>query len=120
MGESAEGGSNQFLYQHARNFDWGMTSAVGIENRRWTVKLQYEMSLGKESKNDNIGVNYNSLTLSVGYKLKMCIRDSFESFSTVVFFIWQIVNCIFYITHIMNLEFYKKLPTFASKEPITN
>ena len=26
----------------------------------------------------------------------------------------------FYITHIMDLEFYKKLPTFASKEPITN
>ena len=49
----------------------GMTSAVGIENRRWTVKLQYEMSLGKESKNDNIGVNYNSLTLSVGYKLNV-------------------------------------------------
>ena len=54
-----------------RNFDWGMTSAVGIENRRWTVKLQYEISLGKESKNDNIGVNYNSLTLSVGYKLNV-------------------------------------------------
>lgn len=71
VGESAEGGSNQFLYQHARNFDWGMTSAVGIENRRWTVKLQYEISLGKESKNDNIGVNYNSLTLSVGYKLNV-------------------------------------------------
>ena len=71
VGESAEGGSNQFLYQHARNFDWGMTSAVGLENRRWTVKLQYEMSLGKESKNDNIGVNYNSLTLSVGYKLNV-------------------------------------------------
>lgn len=69
--ESAEGGSNQFLYQHARNFDWGMASAVGLENRRWTVKLQYEMSLGKESKNDNIGVNYNSLTLSVGYKLNV-------------------------------------------------
>ena len=48
-----------------------MTSAVGIENRRWTVKLQYEISLGKESKNDNIGVNYNSLTLSVGYKLNV-------------------------------------------------
>ena len=45
--------------------------AVGIENRRWTVKLQYEISLGKESKNDNIGVNYNSLTLSVGYKLNV-------------------------------------------------
>lgn len=71
VGESTEGGSNQFLYQHARNFDWGMTSAVGIENRRWTVKLQYEISLGKESKNDNIGVNYNSLTLSVGYKLNV-------------------------------------------------
>ena len=71
VGESAEGGSNQFLYQHARNFDWGMTSAVGIENRRWTVKFQYEMSFGKESKNDNIGVNYNSLTLSVGYKLNV-------------------------------------------------
>lgn len=71
VGESTEGGSNQFLYQHARNFDWGMTFAVGIKNRRWTVKLQYEISLGKESKNDNIGVNYNSLTLSVGYKLNV-------------------------------------------------
>ena len=61
-----------------------MTSAVGIENRRWTVKLQYEISLGKESKNDNIGVNYNSLTLSVGYKLNVTLDFIFVIIS--VFF----------------------------------
>lgn len=67
-GEDAMGNSNLFLYEKARNFDWGFTSNIGIEINDWYAKLQYDLSLGKEGKNDVIGANYHSLTLSVGYK----------------------------------------------------
>lgn len=67
-GEDVMGHSNAFLYEKARNFDWGMASNIGVEINSWYVKLQYDLSLGKESKNDVIGANYHSLTLSVGYK----------------------------------------------------
>lgn len=50
VGESAEGGSNQFLYQHARNFDWGMTSAVGIEIGGGRLSFNMKCHLGKNLK----------------------------------------------------------------------
>jgi len=65
------GNSNQDLYQKARTFDWGINAMVGIETKRWVTKLQYDMSLGKESGGDPIGVNYHTLTLSVGYKFHL-------------------------------------------------
>lgn len=65
------GNSNQDLYQKARTFDWGINAMVGIETKRWITKLQYDMSLGKESGGDPIGVNYHTLTLSVGYKFHL-------------------------------------------------
>ena len=52
----------------ARRFDWGVSSNIGIETHHWYAKLQYDLSLGKEGKNDVIGANYHTLTLSVGYK----------------------------------------------------
>lgn len=67
-GEDAMGHSNLFLYEKARNFDWGLSSNIGIETGNWYAKLQYDLSLGKESKNDVIGANYHSLTFSVGHK----------------------------------------------------
>ena len=57
-----------FMYGEARNFDWGVSSNIGIETNHWYAKLQYDLSLGKEGKNDVIGANYHTLTLSVGYK----------------------------------------------------
>lgn len=70
-GEDERGYSNLYLYQEARNFDWGLSANVGIETNNWYVKLQYDLSLGKEGKNDVIGANYHSLTLSTGYKFHL-------------------------------------------------
>ena len=67
-GEDQFGNSNQFLYDKARNFDWGLTSNIGVETNNWYMKLQYDLSLGKEGSGDVIGANYHTLTLSVGYK----------------------------------------------------
>lgn len=50
VGESTEGGSNQFLYQHARNFDWGMTSAVGIEIGGGQLSFNMKYHLEKNLK----------------------------------------------------------------------
>ena len=62
------GNDNLYLYDEARRFDWGVSSNIGIETHHWYAKLQYDLSLGKEGKNDVIGANYHTLTLSVGYK----------------------------------------------------
>lgn len=70
IGTDVNGNTNTFLYQHGRNFDWGASAVIGVEVQRWVIKLQYEMSLGKESKEDSFGANYHSLNLSVGYKIR--------------------------------------------------
>ena len=70
-GEDEAGNSNLFLYDKDRKFDWGVTANVGVEIRNWYTKLQYDLSLGKESKEDVIGANYHTLTLSVGYKFHL-------------------------------------------------
>lgn len=67
-GEDEYGHSNLYLYQKSRRFDWGVSSNIGIEIHHWYAKLQYDLSLGKEAKNDVIGAHYHMLTLSVGYK----------------------------------------------------
>ena len=67
-GKDAWGNDNLYLYDEARRFDWGVSSNIGIETHHWYAKLQYDLSLGKEGKNDVIGANYHTLTLSVGYK----------------------------------------------------
>lgn len=71
IGYTEFGNSNQYLYEHARNFDWGLSAATGVEVKRWVVKLQYDLSLGKESKGSAIGANYHTVTLSAGYKFKL-------------------------------------------------
>ncbi len=66
--KDAWGNDNLYLYDEARRFDWGVSSNIGIKIHHWYAKLQYDLSLGKEGKNDVIGANYHTLTLSVGYK----------------------------------------------------
>lgn len=66
------GNSNLFLYEKANNFDWGITSNIGIESNNWVFKLQYDLSLGKEgSSNDVITANYHTLSLTLGYKFHL-------------------------------------------------
>lgn len=54
-GEDAMGNSNLFLYEESRSFDWGVSSNVGVETGNWYVKLQYDLSFGKEDDNGVIG-----------------------------------------------------------------
>ncbi len=54
-GEDAMGNSNFFLYEESRSFDWGVSSNVGVETGNWYVKLQYDLSFGKEDDNGVIG-----------------------------------------------------------------
>lgn len=70
-GHDQNGHSNAWLYDEARRFDWGVTGGIGIESGRWVTRLQYDLSLGKESGGDPIGANYHTLTLSVGYKFQL-------------------------------------------------
>jgi len=52
-------------------FDWGASLAVGVEARRWTTTLGYDVSLGRESDWTSTDINYHTISLSVGYKFKL-------------------------------------------------
>ena len=70
-GEDEWGNPNLFLYDKDRKFDWGVAANIGVEIHNWYTKVQYDLSLGKESKRDAIGANYHTLTLSAGYKFHL-------------------------------------------------
>ncbi|WP_304264128.1 porin family protein [Phocaeicola plebeius] len=71
VGTNEQGYSNAFLYDKSRNFDWGAAANLGLEMKHWVVKLQYDLSLGKEASNDVVGAQYHSLTFSLGYKFHL-------------------------------------------------
>jgi hypothetical protein len=54
-----------------RSFDWGLSGSVGIEVKNWVANMGYDLSLAKESWLDNMGPNYHTISLSVGYKFRM-------------------------------------------------
>ena len=58
-------------YTYDKNFDWGVSSNVGVEVNKVVMKAGYDLSLGKESELDNISANYHTLSLSVGYKFNI-------------------------------------------------
>lgn len=47
--------------------DWGLMASVGMDIKQWTVGLAYDISL----KGEDITKNYQTFTLSVGYKFKL-------------------------------------------------
>lgn len=54
-----------------RAFDWGVSGVLGLEVKRWMFNFAYDLSLGKEYKHGSVGVNYHTVSLSVGYKFKL-------------------------------------------------
>jgi len=53
------------------SFDWGLSASVGIEVKNWVANLGYDLSLSKEACWDDIGANYHTISLSVGYKFQL-------------------------------------------------
>lgn len=71
-------------FRDMNSFDWGLTTSFGIEIQNWVVNVGYELSLGDEGPDykvdygygsgyncRSVGSNYNTLSLSVGYKFKL-------------------------------------------------
>lgn len=54
-----------------RAFDWGVSGVLGLEVKQWMFNFAYDLSLGKEYKHGSVGVNYHTVSLSVGYKFKL-------------------------------------------------
>lgn len=52
-------------------FDWGLSGVVGLEVKQWMFNFGYDLSLGKEYKYGGTGVNYHTLSVSLGYKFKL-------------------------------------------------
>lgn len=59
-------------FSNTNSFDWGLTTSFGIEVNNWVMNAGYELSLGDEGDGfRSIGSNYNTLSLTVGYKFKL-------------------------------------------------
>ncbi len=54
-----------------RGFDWGGSVEIGLEVKDWFFKASYDISLGKEYKDNDIKSNYHTFGLSVGYNFKL-------------------------------------------------
>lgn len=79
-----EAGNADQPFRDVNSFDWGLTTSFGIEVNNWVMNLGYDLSLGDEGGNykidgDNfslyevrsVGANYNTMSLTVGYKFKL-------------------------------------------------
>lgn len=75
-GSESVGGTVPAPYQRnpakgLRAFDWGLSGVVGLEVKQWMFNFGYDLSLGKEYKHGSVGVNYHTISLSLGYKFKL-------------------------------------------------
>ncbi|MDF9829968.1 porin family protein [Parabacteroides sp. PF5-6] len=66
----AEGSGSNF-FRGINAFDWGASLAVGLEVKNLYFNLGYDASLGKEYEYDSVGLNYHTLSLTVGYKFRL-------------------------------------------------
>lgn len=63
--------SGSAYFDGLNKFDWGASLAVGLEVKNLYFNLGYDLSLGKQFQYDDVGVNYHTLSLSVGYKFRL-------------------------------------------------
>lgn len=73
-GEAPAAGTDVPLVNPAtglRAFDWGLSGVLGLEVKQWMFNFGYDLSLGKEYKHGSVGVNYHTVSLSLGYKFKL-------------------------------------------------
>ncbi|MDD2953211.1 MAG: porin family protein [Parabacteroides sp.] len=56
-------------YVEAPRFDWGLTVEAGIEVKRVTFKVGYDLGLGKQYKRSayGMGLNYHTASFTLGY-----------------------------------------------------
>lgn len=52
----------------SKRFDWGVTFNAGMEVKRVTFDVSYDMGLDKEYENDDIGLKYHTVSFTVGYR----------------------------------------------------
>jgi len=48
-------------------FDWGGVAEVKLDIKNWFMKVGYEVSLSKEHKEDQVGINYHTISFAAGY-----------------------------------------------------
>lgn len=60
-----------YVIDGGHRFDWGTSATVGVEVKNWVMNLGYDMSWAKESKYDSVGLNFHTLSLSLGYKFNL-------------------------------------------------
>lgn len=55
-------------YGRRRRFDWGLMFNAGIEVKRFTLNASYDLGLGKEHSYDDINLEYQTVSFTVGYR----------------------------------------------------
>ena len=60
--------SNPFKNSTYRRFDWGLSANAGIEVKRFSFNVGYDLGLGKKYKYDDMGLQYHTVSFTVGYR----------------------------------------------------
>ena len=51
-----------------KRFDWGLMLNAGVEVKRFTLNVSYDMGLDKEYRYDDISIKYHTVSFTVGYR----------------------------------------------------
>lgn len=59
---------NPFKNSSLQRFDWGVALNVGVEVKRFSFNVAYDMGLGKQYEYENVALNYHTVSFTVGYR----------------------------------------------------
>lgn len=65
------GSTTPYRYNNDSKFDWGTSISLGVEYHRLAITASWDASFGKATTYDSPRLNYHTLSLSVGYKIKI-------------------------------------------------
>ena len=51
-----------------QRFDWGLALNAGVDVKRFSFNVAYDMGLGKQYEYENVALNYHTVSFTVGYR----------------------------------------------------
>lgn len=63
-----DGTFDPFKDYYYKRFDWGLALNTGVEVKRFTIDVAYDLGLGKQYNSSNAGLNYQTVSFTIGYR----------------------------------------------------
>lgn len=59
---------NPFKNSSLQRFDWRLALNAGVDVKRFSFNVAYDMGLGKQYEYENVALNYHTVSFTVGYR----------------------------------------------------